>query len=99
MINNNFVILNTTLDNNLINEGIVREFISKIQQLRKLRNFEMMDRIDIYYNGSIEFENSFKDYVEFIKKETLADEIIKKENLEEIYDLNGYNVYLEVNKK
>jgi isoleucyl-tRNA synthetase len=99
MVNNNFIILNTSLNKDLINEGIVREFISKIQQLRKLKDFQMMDRIDIYYNGNDEFIESFKNHIEFIKKETLADGIILKTDLTNIYDLNGYDVYLDVNKK
>lgn len=49
VLNNLFIILNTTLDEDLINEGIARELISKVQQLRKAKNFSITDRIYIYY--------------------------------------------------
>ena len=42
---NHFIVLNTTLTSELINEGIVREFISKVQNLRKTKDFEITDRI------------------------------------------------------
>ena len=47
---NNFIILNTTLTDELIDEGIVREFVSKVQQIRKTNDYEMMDNINIYYS-------------------------------------------------
>lgn len=65
---NNFIVLDTTLTDNLINEGISRELISKVQQLRKTRNFDISDRIVLYYSKNKEFENSIKDFIELIKK-------------------------------
>ena len=51
MDNNNFVILNTTLTKDLINEGIAREIISKVQTMRKNNNYELTDRINITYSA------------------------------------------------
>ena len=98
--NNNFVILNTTLTEELIDEGVVREFISKVQQIRKTNDYEMMDRITIYHSSNDRFSKSIKDYIEFIKKETLADELIElDETFENTYDLNGIEIGIKLEKK
>lgn len=98
--NNNFVILNTTLTEELIDEGVVREFISKVQQIRKTNDYEMMDRITIYHSSDDKFNKSIKNYIEFIKKETLADElIVSNESFENTYDLNGIEIGIKLEKK
>ena len=98
--NNNFVILNTTLTEELIDEGVVREFISKVQQIRKTNDYEMMDRITIYYSKDDKFNKSIKDYIEFIKKETLADELVElEETFDNTYDLNGIEIGIKLEKK
>lgn len=92
----NFIVLNTTLTEDLLNEGIVREFISKVQNLRKSKDFEIIDRIHIYYKEQAEFEKAIKDFIELIKEETLALSIEKKENDGEVYNLNGLEVQFDV---
>ena len=97
---NNFIILNTTLTNELIDEGIVREFISKVQQIRKTNDYEMMDNINIYYSHNDEFNKSIKNYIDFIKKETLAIDLIESdENYENTYDLNGIELGIRLEKR
>ncbi|MEG1146820.1 MAG: isoleucine--tRNA ligase [Bacilli bacterium] len=96
MENNNFIILDTTLTDELIEEGIAREMISKIQNLRKLRDFNIVDRITIFYNGDEEVLKTIEKQMEFIKNETLATSIEIKENLGETFDLNGHITYLDV---
>ena len=54
MEKNMFVILDTKLSEELIDEGFAREMISKVQQMRKLNNYDMLDRIKIQYNGDDE---------------------------------------------
>ena len=98
MENNNFVILDTTLTEDLILEGIAREMISKIQNMRKEKDFNVVDRITLYYNGDEEIEKCIKEYGEYIKKETLSLELIKKDNLEEKFDLNGHETYLDIRR-
>lgn len=90
MENNLFVILDTSLTPELIYEGYAREFISKIQQMRKNNGYEVLDNINIYFDGLDEINDAVKEYEEFIKKETLAQSIIRvdEENLEK-QDLNG----------
>ena len=92
---NLFVILNTTLTKDLLDEGIVRELISKVQQLRKSKDFKVADRITLYYRGDEEFTSIVTRYQEMIQSETLATEIIFKEDLSEEYDLNGKKVFLD----
>ena len=70
--NNNFIILNTTLTEELLNEGLAREFVSKIQQLRKTENFDVEDRINIYIDANKDFINQLMTNMEYIKAETLC---------------------------
>ena len=96
---NNFIILNTTLTDELIDEGIVREFVSKVQQIRKTNDYEMMDNINIYYSHNDEFNKSIKNYIDFIKKETLAIDLIETdENYENTYDINGIELGIRLEK-
>lgn len=94
----NFIVLNTTLTEDLLNEGIVREFISKVQNLRKTKDFEITDRIHIYYKEQAEFEKAIENFVELIKKETLALSVEKKDNEGEVYNLNGLDVQFDVER-
>ncbi len=90
MENNLFVILDTTLTQDLIDEGFAREFISKVQQMRKNNDYEILDTIKIYYNGPDSIEKAVMKFEDYIKKETLATDIIKvDEEFEQKQDLNG----------
>ena len=93
---NNFIILNTTLTEDLLKEGIARELISKVQNLRKEKGFDIADRINLFYNGDEYFDEVLKDYEEYIKEETLTIELIKKDNLDKEYELNNIKVFLDV---
>ena len=92
----NFIILDTTLTKELINEGIARELISKVQQMRKNKDFDIVDRIKLYYEKNDEFKEAIKDFIEMIKSETLSLEVIEKNNNGEVVDLNGLEVKIDV---
>ena len=94
----NFIILNTNLTEDLINEGITRELISKVQNLRKVKDFDVADRITLYYDATDKFDKIVKDFEDMIKEETLSINIVKKSGLTEEFDLNGINVKLDVEK-
>ena len=96
--NNNLIILNTNLTKELLGEGLARETISKIQNLRKSYGFEIMDRINIYYTSNDEYSDSIKDYLEFIKKETLGITIERKDNIEENTTINDYKVGIKLER-
>ncbi|WMM25453.1 isoleucine--tRNA ligase [Tissierella sp. MB52-C2] len=99
MENNLFVILDTTLTPDLVNEGYAREFVSKIQQMRKSNGYEVLDNINIFYDGSDEIQTAVDEYTEFIKSETLAKSIEKvtEEDLEK-QDLNGQMTGIRLEK-
>ena len=85
-----FIILDTQLTDELIEEGFVREFISRIQQMRKANDYEMMDHIRIFYTATETLTKAIENHAEFIKSETLADELVceAKEGMKE-ETLNG----------
>ncbi|MDD2482462.1 MAG: class I tRNA ligase family protein, partial [Lutispora sp.] len=99
MANNLFVILETTLTQELIDEGYAREFISKVQQMRKNNGYEMMDRIKIHYDGDDDIAKAVELHKEYIMKETLAESIerVKDDNLEK-QDLNGHDTGMKLDR-
>lgn len=99
MENNLFVILDTTLTKELLNEGYAREFISKVQQMRKTNGYEVLDNIKIYYDGDDEIEEAVKVFEDFIKTETLAVSIERVEDDSfEKQDLNGHMTGIKLEK-
>ncbi|AFA47645.1 isoleucine--tRNA ligase [Acetobacterium woodii] len=99
MFNNKFIILDTSLDQDLLDEGCAREFVSRIQQLRKSNGYEVMDRIDISYSSDEAMDRAIAIYTDFIKTETLADEITIKTGAGEVFNLNGHDTGIELTKK
>ncbi len=99
MENNLFVILDTTLTKDLINEGYAREFISKVQQMRKNNGYEVLDKINIYYDGNDEIAEAVKLYEDYIKEETLAISINRvSDDSFEKQDLNGHMTGIKLEK-
>lgn len=97
MDNNVFTILDTTLTQELIEQGYVREFISKIQQLRKQIDLDMMDQIRIEIDADEEISKAVEDAKDFIMNETIAVEIISKKSLPE-FDINGHKTGINIQK-
>ncbi len=95
--NNLFAILDTALDEDLVAEGIARELISKVQQLRKQNDFEMMDNIRILIDADSEVAGVIESNKDYIMKETLAVEIVGAQDLQE-YDINDHKTGLSVEK-
>ncbi len=98
---NTTVVLSTTLTPELIEEGFVRELISKIQNMRKDADFEVLDRIKVYYSGNDVIAKVFADNKDSIAGDVLADDIaegIAPEYSKE-WDINGEKVTLGVEKK
>jgi isoleucyl-tRNA synthetase len=95
--NNVFIILDTNLTEELINEGYAREFISRIQQIRKDKDFDMMDQINIYYDTEEKFDKAIKLYDDYIKEETLGQSLTKEERDDfETYELNDVDVKIYI---
>ncbi|HHX14283.1 MAG TPA: isoleucine--tRNA ligase [Clostridiales bacterium] len=102
MENNVFVILDTTVTPELEAEGLAREMISKVQQMRKQKNFHMADRIWIYWQGDEAVIRAVNDHGAYIMQETLALEMLagqrpplSDEELPE-FDLNGHKTGIDV---
>jgi isoleucyl-tRNA synthetase len=96
-LNDNFIVIDTTLNEDLILEGIAREIVSKVQNLRKDSGFEVENRIDLYYDGDL--DDVLSKFTDYIKKETLSLDIIKTTLDSESYDINGREVKLKVERK
>lgn len=95
---NQFIVLNTTLTEELLHEGVVRELISKVQNLRKAKDFDISDRIHLYYHANSDFEEAIREFKELIQDETLAITMESKENSGEVYSLNGIDVQFDIEK-
>ena len=95
---NNFIVLNTKLTEELVNEGLARETISKIQQIRKNNGFEITDRVKVSYEASEEYSKAIDKFIPTIKDETLAIEFNQGSNLVDEYDINEYTVKIRVDK-
>lgn len=92
VVGNNFVILNTVITKELENEGLARETISKVQQLRKTMNFDITDRINMYIDATSEYKENIKDYLDMIKDETLTIDVYDKDGIEDKVNINDYEV-------
>ena len=94
------VSLDTTLTDELIEEGFVREIISKVQTQRKETGLDVTDRIRLMYCGNVMLGGIFEKNKEFIASEVLAFEIAEGEgpNPHE-WDINGETATLSVEKK
>nr|WP_299386765.1 isoleucine--tRNA ligase [Allomuricauda sp.] len=77
------VALDVTIDDNLKKEGIARELVNRIQNIRKESGFEVTDKIDIKILKDGLVENAVSSNEEYIKTETLTAELNLEENLEE----------------
>jgi isoleucyl-tRNA synthetase len=91
------VILDTTVTDELKAEGLAREIISKIQQMRKAKDFEMMDRINIFVDADADVAAAMDIFKDYIMSETLADSISAKSGLE-TFDINGHKTGIDVEK-
>ena len=98
MVNNKFIILNTELTRDLLLEGLARESVSKIQNLRKTTGLEISDRIKLYYNGDDEIKETFNMFKKYIMDETLS--VVFEETIDnlDIIDINGHNVGIKIEK-
>ena len=98
MENNKFIILNTELTRELLLEGLAREAVSKIQNLRKTVGLNIADRIKLYFNGDDEVKEAFVMFKKYIMDETLSVEFEEINSDLEIVDINGHNVGIKIEK-
>ncbi len=94
---NRFVILDTNLTQELIDEGFAREFISRVQQMRKTNGYEVMDHIAITYTADDAVAKALDAHADFIKKETLAESLTVGDGGEGC-SLNGHDTTILLNR-
>ena len=101
------VVLDTNLTPELVEEGFVRELISKIQTMRKEAGFEVMDKISIYYHADEKVADIFNKYGNDIMGDVLGTEVVAEADSFDsgengIYckewNINGEKVLLGVKK-
>jgi len=94
------VVLDTNLTPELVEEGFVREIISKIQTMRKEAGFEVMDKITIYYQANEKVAGIFNKYGKEIQADVLGLEIVadKMDGYQKEWNINGETVLLGVKK-
>ena len=90
------VVLDTNLTDELILEGLAREIVRTIQNLRKEMDFVITDHINVYYSGNEKIDKMINMYKDYVMGETLAESITKKELSSKEYDLNGELCRVEV---
>ena len=94
------VVLDTHITPELKEEGMLREVLSKVQNMRKDRGFQVLDRIKLYISGNKEVEKIVKKFEDTIKHDTLAKEIVyneERKTAEEV-SINGEKTMMDVEK-
>ncbi|MBQ2640136.1 MAG: isoleucine--tRNA ligase [Bacilli bacterium] len=92
------VVLDTNLTEELILEGLAREFVRNVQALRKEENFVITDHINVYYNGTDAIDKMLDMYKDYVKGEVLGEKIVKDESLTNLEDINNEKVSIKVEK-
>ena len=98
MLNYKKVVINNTLTQDLINEGIAREIVSKIQNLRKTSGFDILDRIEIEYNTTSEVEDAIREFKDYIMSEVLAKKMKSVKKAETELKINDYVMNVTIKK-
>ena len=96
--NRTCVVLDTELTEDLILEGLAREFVRKVQSLRKDADFVITDHINVYYHGSDKIKAMLDKYYDYVMGEVLGEKLIVDNNL--MYDdkLNDEEVAIKVER-
>ena len=92
------VVLDTTITPELKEEGYVREILSKVQNMRKDKGFEVLDKINLYVSENPMIEEIVKKFENEIKKETLTEKVVydaKRDTYTEV-SINGEKLMLDV---
>ncbi len=91
--------LDTNLTQDLIEEGIARQFIRHVQNLRKDRDLDVTDRINVYYNAGGEIARALKNWDETIKQETLAIEVLESKDADVTVNIEDTDIKIGLEKR
>lgn len=94
------IALDITVTDELKKEGIAREFVNRIQNLRKAKNFEITDRIVVKISSNEMFDGAIADFSDYIQSQVLADNIeVTKEQLEDEIEIDEITLGISIEKK
>ena len=93
------VALDATLTDALRNEGLAREMVNRLQNLRKSSGLDVVDRIDVQIAGSDSLELGITPFMAYIKDEVLADAITFGNNAGETVEIEGEKINISIFKK
>jgi isoleucyl-tRNA synthetase len=96
------VALDTELTEELANEGMAREFVNRIQNMRKEADFDVTDHIDIGFDGSERITSAVENMADYIKKETLAENLetdaLEVSDFVKDWDIEGEEVHITIRR-
>jgi isoleucyl-tRNA synthetase len=98
------VAIDTLLDEPLIHEGIAREFVNRVQNMRKDAGFNVVDRIRIYYEGSEALQCAIENLAGYVKTETLAETLERNSRTrkqhahQEEWEINGDKAVISIER-
>lgn len=96
------VVMDISLDNNLIEEGYIREIISKIQTMRKENNFDVMDKITVYIYNNDKIEDIVVRHKELLLKDIMAKDVLvgksQSNAINKEWDINDEKVEIGIEK-
>ena len=94
------IALDLNLNNDLVNEGIAREIVNRVQNIRKSKGLEVTDKIEINIKSSAKLENAINSNLEYVKGETLAIKLYFSEKLDggEIIEFDNITTTITINK-
>lgn len=96
--NHTCVVLDTCLTEELVLEGLAREFVRKVQSLRKEADFVITDHIKVYYNGTGAIDKMLDMYQDYVMGEVLGEELIKDISLTDECELNDEKACIRVER-
>ncbi|OGF99489.1 MAG: isoleucine--tRNA ligase [Candidatus Glassbacteria bacterium GWA2_58_10] len=96
------VVLSTSVDRNLLDEGIARELVNKIQNMRKSAGFEVLDRIEVGVQSTAAVQGALDSFGDYIRRETLCRKLESalpaEHDLQQEWDINGEPAVITVRK-
>ncbi len=96
------VALDTELDESLVSEGLAREFVNRVQNMRKDSGFEVTDKIKIDFSGSDKLIDAVDAFKEYVSNETLAEELNRKDSVNgesgQNWEIGEYSCSIKITK-
>jgi len=83
----------------LRNEGLARELVNRVQNLRKSSGLEVVDRIDIQIAASQDFQSALGEFIDYVNAEVLADSVYYVSNAEHSMEVEGHEISVSIIKK